>query len=557
MRGARGSSGSSPLTMSRGSRRRRGGASKPSLLQSYPSSRAHHTVFATTATVARRRRKRRILIALLIVLALVAAFVWWSWKAPAALSIQAVPADALISLTGRGERTGSLVVTECPPGTYSARVTRAGFATRTVEVEVKRFKGGSARIVLSALPQRLAIRATPEKAAISVSTKSGEKSEGEGSLVTTLPSGPVTIRITCEGRNPYERKLFLDRATSISTMLDPEGQIVQSVSLSKCSGAPKAVAITPDGSEAWATILNGPPSIEIFEPSSGRRIGAVELGKDGAVEVVFSKNGKLAYASQMETAKVFEIDVATRAVLRTFDTQSSWTKVVALSPDEKTLYAANWSGDDVSQIDLTTGKLVRRIPVADTPRGLWPTADGASLYVASFADGVLERIDLATGKANVVFDEGGALRHLVADEQQGVLYASDMAEDCVWATTLATGVTRKFASVGHKPNTIDLSPDGRILFVSDRGENNEASYYLPGPEWGSILLLDTASGRPLDGIVGGNQCTALDVSSDGKTLVFSDFLDDRLRTYRVPAFATLLKGSPGRAATLAKDVVKE
>jgi YVTN family beta-propeller protein len=287
-----------------------------------------------------------------------------------------------------------------------------------------------------------------------------------------------------------------------------------------------------------------------------RRTGGVDLGKYGAVEVIFNRDGSKAYASQMETAKVFEIDVKTRKVTRSFATGSAWTKVIALSPDEKRLYAANWSGNDVSIISLETGDLLKRVPTAKTPRGLWPTADGRYLYVAGFDRGDLQRIDLKTYAVRNLYRSGGAMRHLVADEQRGILYASDMGKDVVWKIDMKTNKVSKFCSTDAKPNTIDLSPDGRVLFISNRGENNPKSYYIPGFEWGTILLIDTTTGKPLDAIVGGNQCTALDVSDDGKTLVFSDFLDNRLRVYQVPSYDTLVKGGGGRFAAHFADLKK-
>jgi YVTN family beta-propeller protein len=279
-----------------------------------------------------------------------------------------------------------------------------------------------------------------------------------------------------------------------------------------------------------------------------RMIGGVDLGKYGAVEVIFNRDGSRAYASQMETAKVFEIDVKARKVLRSFKTGSAWTKVIALSPDEKRIYAANWSGDDVSIISLETGDLLKRVPTAKTPRGLWPTADGRYLYVAGFDKGEIQRIDLKTYAIRTLFKSGGAMRHFVADEKRGILYASDMGKDVVWQLDMKTLKTTKFCTTDAKPNTIDLSPDGKVLFISNRGENNPKSYYIPGYEWGTILLYDTTTGKPLDAIVGGNQCTALDVSDDGGTLVFSDFLDNRLRVYAVPPYETLAKGGGGRYA---------
>lgn len=506
----------------------------------------------------RRRRtghRGTFLFSLIAVCGALALFVWL-WSRPVSLELTTFPSDAAIELSTGVTANGTLTVDSIDAGTYRATVGRAGFETRTVEVEARRFRGGARRVELDPLPQQLTVSVTPASATIRILRDGEEIATGTGSHTATIPAGAITLEASAKGRNPFERTLFLDGAMSMEIRLDPKGQVVHDLGVIGCAGAPKGVALTPDGTQAWTTILDGPPSIEIFEPVSGERIGEVDLGKHGAVEIVFSKDGSRAYASQMETAKVFEIDVATRKVIRGLKTGSAWTKVVALSPDDRTLYAANWSGDDVSEIDLDSGKLRRRIPVADTPRGLWPTADGKTLWVASFATGALERIDLKSGAVKQVFSSGGALRHLVADEKRGVLFASDMAKDCVWVTDMKTGKTKRFAKVGHKPNTIDLSGDGRVLFVSNRGANNSVSYYLPGPEWGSIMLLDATSAAPLDGIVGGNQCTALDVSDDGSTLVYSDFLDDRLRVYEIPTYDVLAAGGGGRSKTLSKDVRK-
>jgi sugar lactone lactonase YvrE len=114
----------------------------------------------------------------------------------------------------------------------------------------------------------------------------------------------------------------------------------------------------------------------------------------------------------------------------------------------------------------------------------------------------------------------------------------------------------ELATTDKKPNTIDLSPDGRVLFVSNRGRNNPTSYYLPGPEWGSVLLIDTETGEMLDAIVGGNQTTGLEVSDDGTLLAFSDLLDDRVVVYSVPSTEELLAGGGGRYEDHLTDLAK-
>lgn len=485
-----------------------------------------------------------LLAAAIVVLLLLAA--WWFWTRPVSAMIAVLNArDATITSCDK-TGTGTLDLSDLRPGVYAVSVQRVGYEPLVTDLVVKRFGTNRLDVSLNALPWALAITA-PEGAACAVTDAAGKQvASGAGSIETSLPAGGYVVEVSSAGKNPYRRELYLDKDMSLTVRLDAEGQLVHSLGIIPCAGAPKGVVVTPDGREAWATILNGPPSIEIFDVATLARVGEIDIGEYGAVEIVFSADGTRAYASQMETAKVFEIDTATRKVLRELPTESAWTKVVSLSPDGATLFAANWSGDDVSEIDLATGTVRRRVRTADTPRGLWQTPDGKTLYVAGFDGGELQRIDLASGEVTTVFDSGGALRHLVADEARGLLFASDMSKDVVWVHEVATGKTTKFCDTDEKPNTIDLSPDGKILFISCRGENNPKSYYIPGFEWGTILLVDAADATPLDAIVGGNQCTALDVSDDGKTLLFSDFLDDRLQVYEIPDYATLKAGGGGR-----------
>jgi YVTN family beta-propeller protein len=492
----------------------------------------------------------------IIVLALAIALAWWLLTRPAALALTSSPSDAVVSVAGHGQGTGDLAIEDLEPGTLSVTVARAGFETATVNVEVTRGSRVEQTIALRPLPFTLKFTTRPAGATVKVTSEDGGVLTGTTPCSIVTSAGQVTVSISRNGSNTFKQSLFVDSARTLDVLLDPQGQLVHALGSLTAKGAPKGVSVTPDGREAWATILNGPPAIQIYDIKKMRATAGINIGKYGAVEVIFNRDGTRAYASQMETAKVFEIDTATRTVLRSFNTESAWTKVIALSPDEKTLYAANWSGNDVSIIDLVSGDLKERIPTAKTPRGLWPTADGRYLYVAGFDRGDLQRIDLKSGAVKTLFTSGGAMRHLVADERTGKLYCSDMNKDVIWVCDMKTLKVTKFCKTDEKPNTIELSPDGQILFISNRGENNPVSYYIPGYEWGTILLISTSTGKPLDAIVGGNQCTALDVSADGHTLVFSDFLDDRLRVYSVPGYDALAQGNGGRYAAHFADLRK-
>jgi YVTN family beta-propeller protein len=368
-----------------------------------------------------------------------------------------------------------------------------------------------------------------------------------------VKGGHLTLTLSAPGTNTLTQQVLLDRDSSMDLWLDPKGLLHHQIGTFDTGPNPKQVAFTPDGKEIWVTLLGG-HGVQVFDARTRKLLDQIRLGQHGAVEVIFTRDGRTAFASQMESASVFEIDRASRKVRRQFATKGAWTKVMALSPDERTLYAANWSSNNVSAIDLATGK-VKLIDTVKTPRGLYPTPDGKRLFVAGYADGEIQRIDLASGASRVLTHTGGAMRHLVGDPRAGKLYADDMATSQAFVVDLASERVRQLARTDKMPNTIDLSPDGRVLYVSNRGKNGRC-YCAPGPEWGSVLAIDTASGKVLDAIVGGNQTTGLDVSPDGHTLAFSDFLDNTVHLYAIPSYQTLANGGGGRAVAHLKDLPK-
>ncbi|MBN1319256.1 MAG: YncE family protein [Thermoleophilia bacterium] len=405
-------------------------------------------------------------------------------------------------------------------------------------------------------PQELTITGNPEFIKLAITLQDGTILNGKTPFTEQVPGGDIHIEFTKGGYNGTSRDLILDKPTVFKVWLDREGQLYESLVRFKCGPNPKQVAFTPDNEEMWVSLLGG-YGLEVYDPTTGAKLDGVQLGEHGAVEVIFTRDGRTAYASQMETATVYEIDRATRTIKRRLDTGGVWTKVVLLSPDEKTLWASNWVSNNVSEIDLATGELVRLIPTVVTPRGLHVTPDAKSLYVAGYENGDIQKIDLGTGKATVLFKTGGAMRHMVADVARGFLYVDDMSTNEVYVVNLGTDKITKLADTDQRPNTMDLSPDGRVLYVSNRGKDNPESYYVPGPEWGTVLALDTATGNILDAIVGGNQCTGLDVSPDGSLLAFSNFLDNHIEVFRIPDYETLLTGDGGRAERRLEDRVKD
>jgi DNA-binding beta-propeller fold protein YncE len=405
-------------------------------------------------------------------------------------------------------------------------------------------------------PQTLTIAGNPEFVNLAIALQDGTMVVGKTPFSQEVPGGHIEIEFSKADYNSTTRKLLLDEPSTFKVWLDPEGQLLQSVVRFKCGTNPQQVAFTPDGTELWTSLRSG-AGLEVYDPSTGAKLDEVKLGEYGAVELIFTKDGKTVYASQTESATVYEIDRATRTVKRELATEGDSPRFLLLSPDQKTLWAANWNSDDVSEIDLNTGELVRLIPTVASPRGLYVTPDAGRLYVAGYDQGEIQRIDLATGTGTVIHKTGGAMWHMVGDDTGGLLYVDETATAEVYVVDLATDKVTKLANTDQRPNTMDLSPDGKVLYVSNRGKDNPDNNKEAGPEWGSVLAIDTTSGKVLDAIVGGNQCTGLDVSADGTLLAFSNFLDNSIRVYTIPAYAILIAGNGGRAAAHLEEIVKD
>lgn len=403
-------------------------------------------------------------------------------------------------------------------------------------------------------PYRLELNVIPENSQITIETVDEIMTDIQVP-VDLYTQSPVKVSIEAEGFETLSETVTFDTDQNLVFYLDKKDQLLHKIAEWRSGGAPKQVAFTPNGEELWVTQLVG-NGVEIFDPETGELQGFVDLPDGGSVEIIFNREGTLAYVSQMETASVYEIDVFKREIIRNLDTEGYWSKVMVLSPDETTLWVSNWSSNDVSEIDLSTGEVIERMRSVITPRGLWVTPDGLKLYVAGFENGDIEVIDLETRESKVIHRTGGAMRHLTGNPETGILYASELGKDYILSVDTATDEVEIFAYVDNVPNTIDLSPDGKVLYVSSRGRNNPESYHLIGPEWGSIAVIDTATGEYLDAIIGGNQPTGLDVSPDGTMLAYSDFLDHRVTVYQIPPYEELRNGNGGRWEAHLSEIVK-
>lgn len=309
---------------------------------------------------------------------------------------------------------------------------------------------------------------------------------------------------------------------------------------------PKAAAFI-DGRRIAVPLLDG-PGIDVFELETGtrERIAPPEpyarLG--GFVECLVIPERSELWVSQMTAAAAHVFSLPDLGYKATVRSSGTWSKVLAWDPAGKRVYLSNWVSEDLSVIDPERMVEERRVKVGAVPRGmaLWP--GGSFMYLAQYEiagepRGRLLKLDLATMAIVAATGPEGSKRHVVADPARGRLYVSDMARDLIEVYDARQDLLVAGVKVGSKPNTIALSPDGRLLYVSCRGPNNpDRGYLYKGYEMGRIYVLDLETLAVREWWEGGNQPTGLAVSPDGALVASTDFLDARLRVHRRLGFGT-------------------
>jgi YVTN family beta-propeller protein len=149
-------------------------------------------------------------------------------------------------------------------------------------------------------------------------------------------------------------------------------------------------------------------------------------------------------------------------------------KVIAVTPDESTVYVANWHSHSISVIDARSFTPVKEIAVSAIPRGLALSADGKTLWVAIMGGDQLAKIDVATQELLGYVRIGRNPRHVVLSADGKSLFVSlNGPGDVVQYSPADDRVIAK-VHVGQQPRTLGLSPDGRHLFVVEYKDNRMA-----------------------------------------------------------------------------------
>lgn len=314
-----------------------------------------------------------------------------------------------------------------------------------------------------------------------------------------------------------------------------EGTPFQALGIFSCGVQPKQVIFSPDDDYILIPLL-GERGFDVFSVSELKMVKRIEppdpSKQTGYPEGLFLKERNVFWISQMTTNSIYEYSWPGLEYRRTIPTGGVWSKYMAWHNSQHIAAISNWLSNTVSIINPESGDIINKLPTAAVPRGLAFTKDGKYLIVTAFEGGRISLFETSSWKEIKYIQKAGSnMRHAVLSPDDMTLYVSDMGNNCVYEIDMNSFTVTNSYEVDLNPNTIDISPDGRLLVVSCRGPNNPVSYLLRSPRSGYIVVIDVQQKRIVAMFAGGNQPTGLDISNSGKYLCFSNFLDNTIELF--------------------------
>ena len=214
-------------------------------------------------------------------------------------------------------------------------------------------------------------------------------------------------------------------------------------------------------------------SLTIIDPKDMKVIGSVPTG-DNPHEVVLSSDGKIAYVAN---------------------------------------YGAQTPGSSLSVIDVEAKKETRRVDLSPLlrPHGLQEI--GGKIYFTAETNRVIARYDPVSNKVDWLMGTGQNGSHMIigsADQKR--FYTANIASDTITAFEFqaAPPAPSKITHipVGKQPEAIDLSPDGKEVWV---GLNAE----------GAIDVVDTTTGKAKEKVKIGQRPYRVKFTPDGKWVLLT------------------------------------
>ena len=245
--------------------------------------------------------------------------------------------------------------------------------------------------------------------------------------------------------------------------------------------SPRAIALSPDGTRAYVA---GNGGVSVINTATNQVIATVTTspGDSYGIAVGPNVNGQhqlYVTNSANNTVRMINANTATN----TYTAAGSVTvgtnpRGIAVSPDGKRAYVANWGSNNVTVLDTSTAtpSLVGYpIAVGANPVGIVVSPDGSRVYVSNYNSASVSVLNPTAATPLVATVSVNPQPYGLAITPDGSIVYAANAFDTVSmidtkTNTVYSTLTIDDASPEQQLHSVATSPDGRQVYVSDMAD---------------------------------------------------------------------------------------
>jgi len=274
--------------------------------------------------------------------------------------------------------------------------------------------------------------------------------------------------------------------------------------------SPHNIVFSPDGRFIYVNMIAA-GLLEKYDARTFQKLGSVRVGSSPA-QVAVTKDGSTLYVSNFDVSLnqlfINKVAAATMTVTDTIYDVGNAPHGVILSEDERFLYTTNALGDDISEIDLQTMEISRRIlispnfPLPPGGRARYEPyqgeigPDGHTLWVTCRNSNDVRVIDLELGRVvdSIPVGTRPLIPRFTPDKRE--FWVSNRGSDNI---SIIDPMTRRVVTtirdIQIQPHAVDFTADGSLAFVSCENLNGERHHGTldEGAVPGLVYVIDVAT----------------------------------------------------------------
>jgi YVTN family beta-propeller protein len=191
---------------------------------------------------------------------------------------------------------------------------------------------------------------------------------------------------------------------------------------------------------------------------------------------------------------------------------------------------AQKTGLRIDFIDYTSGQLLYTLPTRLPPTGVCLSTDGKAYVTCSYSTSEVLVIDVSSKKVIERISAGHGAISPIPSPVTNTLYVANQFDDDISVIDLTTHREIARIDVLRQPMTMDISPDGRWLFVANLLPATRADIDTVAADVTIIDLMNNEAVKHLKLPSGSNALRGIRVSPDGRHV----FVSHNLGRFQVP-----------------------